>query len=316
MKTVLFLGGNGFLGKNVIDWYERFVANTQSEAIQFIVTGRSDSPVAQSQTSRVTYFQVDFSNTAALRHIFEQRDIAEVFHFVSATVPSNPNQNISRDIHTNLLGTIGLLELMAEFKVERLTYISSGGAIYGDVAKGSAQEEDFNVPNNSYGIVKLTIEKYIHLFNKLYGIDYLILRVSNPFGAWHSNEKNGLINIAVRRGLSGQPVTVWGDGLQTKDYIFAEDFARIFWELHRKNIKNRILNIGSGQLYSILDILANIKKIIPALTWTFEEAKSFDTKKVAFSLDSLRKIMTIENTDFQEALQKTVDWEGQHLQKR
>ena len=205
---------------------------------------------------------------------------------------------------------------MTEYNVRKITYISSGGAIYGDSVAGGSQEQDFNNPNNSYGIVKLTIEKYICLFHKLYGIDYLILRLSNPFGAHHFNSKNGIINIAIRKGIRKEPVVVWGDGLNTKDYIYAPDFARIFWDLRTMNVKNQILNIGSGNLYSVIDLLENIKKIIPDLIWIFEGAKSFDTKKVEFRLESLKKIMPIQNTDFLEALQATWEWEAAQIGKK
>lgn len=306
MRNILFLGGNGFLGKNVLSCYP---ALPQEEALHFIVTGRKAADENAVDSASVSYRNLEFSNREALRDIFSKQEISEVFHFISATVPSNSNTNIFNDIQTNLLGSIALLELMAEYKVSKITYISSGGAVYGDSTVGASQEEDFNNPNNSYGIVKLTIEKYIALFHKLHGIDYLILRLSNPFGAHHHNVQNGIINIAIRKGIQQEPVVVWGDGLNTKDYIYAPDFARIFWKLRAQNVKNQILNIGSGNLYSIIDLLKNIQKIIPDLTWTFEPAKSFDTRKVAFRLDSLKKIMPIENTPFLDALRATWEWE-------
>jgi len=309
MRNILFLGGTGFLGKNILSYFKLNMPQTQDAAIHFIVTGRSyehDFPV---ETVPASYYAFDFSDKISLRLLFEKYDISEVFHFVSATVPSNSNNNIAHDIEVNLLGTVSLLELMTEYGVKKITYLSSGGAIYGDSVTGGSQEDDFNNPNNSYGIVKLTIEKYISLFYKLYGIEYLILRLSNPFGAYHVNSKNGIINIAIRKGILKEPVVVWGDGLNTKDYIYAPDFARIFWELRFMKVKNQILNIGSGNLYSVIDLLENIKKIIPDLTWTFEAAKSFDTQKVEFSLDSLKKIMPVENTDFLTALKNTWEWE-------
>ena len=296
------------MGKNVLDYYHRFYAPT--EAIHFVVVGNAP-PVAKNKiaSDRMSYHTLDFSDTAALEAIFGQYEFSEVFHFVSATIPANSNQEISKDITVNLLGTIALLELMVQYKVNKIMYLSSGGAIYGDSMEGGSEETDFNNPNNSYGIVKLTIEKYILLFAKLYGLEYLIFRLSNPFGPHHTSAKNGIVNIAIRKAIHKEPVVIWGDGLNTKDYIYAPDFAGIFWTLYEKGIKNQILNVGSGQLYSIIDILENIKKIIPGLSWTFEPPKSFDTKKVAFKLDALKSIADIPNTGFLTALKETYDWE-------
>lgn len=308
MKYMLFLGGNGFLGKNVLDHYRRFYA--LAEDLHFVVVGNA-MPADKNKipSDRMTYHALDFSDKAALENLFSAYAFSEVFHFVSATIPANSNQEISKDIRINLLGTIALLELMVQYKVKKIIYLSSGGAIYGDSMEGGSEETDFNNPNNSYGIVKLTIEKYILLFSKLYGVEYLIFRLSNPFGPYHTSVKNGIVNIAIRKAIRKEPVVIWGDGLNTKDYIYAKDFAGIFWALYEKDIKNQILNVGSGQLYSIIDILENIKKIIPDLSWTFEAPKSFDTKKVAFKLDALKSIADVPNTGFLTALKETYDWE-------
>lgn len=301
------------MGRNVLAFYEASGVFLEKD-VRFIVAGNSQKSGHHSDDARVTYVRADYADAGSIRQLFDQYEPDEVFHFVSATVPANSNQNIRHDIETNLLGTIAVLECMVQHQVGRITYLSSGGAIYGDMPKSKFQEDDFNIPNNSYGIVKLTIEKYIHLFHKLYKIDYLILRVSNPFGVYHVSQQNGLINIALRKAVKGESIAVWGDGLNTKDYLFAGDFARIFWDLYQKGVKNQILNIGSGRLYSILDILTAIQEMIPDLRWTFEPAKSFDTKNVSFSLEALQKIMPLENTDFREALRATWEWErSQHL---
>jgi UDP-glucose 4-epimerase len=301
----LFLGGNGFLGRNVREWYSGHVA-TEEDRTQFVVAGRT---LRQESAGNTTFIPLDFSDRNSLRAVFETYPIDEVFHFISASLPSNSNANMTRDIEVNLLGTVHLLELMAAHGVPKITFISSGGAIYGDDVKGVSQEEDFNNPNNSYGVVKLAIEKYIGLFQKLHGIQYLILRLSNPFGMHHQSTQNGIVNIAIRKAIRGETVKVWGDGSNTKDYIFASDFARIFWELHAKGIKNRILNVGSGELHTVIDLLENIQKILPDLHWNFEPAKSFDTRKVQFGLDSLHGIVQEANTPFLDALRQTLAWE-------
>jgi UDP-glucose 4-epimerase len=311
MKYILFLGGNGFLGKNVLQYFEEFLV--EQEHIHFVVAGRFSQGANADALGNVTYEVLDFSDKAALGALFEKYAFSEVFHFASSTVPANSNEQIHDDIRTNLLGTIALLEYMVQHRTQKITYISSGGTVYGNTGPGGSQEEDFNNPNNSYGIVKLSIEKYINLFHKLYGLDYLILRLSNPFGPGHLSERNGIINIAIRRALLHQPIVVWGDGSNTKDYIFVKDFSRIFWTLFSKNISNKILNIGSGNVYSVMEVLENIKKILPELHWEHAPAKSFDTRKVEFKLDSLKKIMPLANTEFLKALEATCAWEKARL---
>lgn len=303
-KKILFLGGNGFLGKNVQAFYRDYPV--EGQPLHFAIAGRNPKP--DDLLAPGDLLPLDFSDPTQLTAAFEQ-PFDEVFHFISATVPANSNNDMKADIQANLVSTVSLLEQMVAHKVKKITFISSGGAIYGDVVPGGSQEQDFNNPNNSYGIVKLAIEKYIALFSKLHGIEYLILRVSNPFGPYHTSERNGIVNIAIRKALRGEPVTVWGDGKSTKDYLYSEDFAHIFWELYRRGIKNQILNVGSGQLYSVLDILSAVKQVEPNLSWQFGTAQTFDTPKVAFKLDSLQKIIELPTTDFAEAVRKTYAWE-------
>jgi UDP-glucose 4-epimerase len=170
-----------------------------------------------------------------------------------------------------------------------------------------------STPNNSYGVLKLTIENYIKLYQKLFGIDFLILRVSNPFGLYHESEVNGLINIAIRKSLSNKPIQIWGDGTSTKDYIFASDLARVFWQLKELNCYNDVINIGSGQMYSINDILGYIRMVLPQTKWVYQDEKIFDTRHSIFSIDKLKSKIEFSNTQIVQAIESTYHWEKNKL---
>jgi UDP-glucose 4-epimerase len=304
-KYILLLGGAGFLGRNIIEYYKSTLEKKIEEEYLFILVGRSNNIEIPS----TIYIKLDYTDNNVLRSIFKKYKIDEVFHFISTSIPATSNNNIIEDVKSNLLGTIALLELMKEYQVKKISYLSSGGTIYGEKKVNEFQEDTISSPNNSYGVLKIAIENYIKLYNKMFGIEYLILRISNPFGKFHNSSKNGLINIAIRKAILNEPIQIWGDGTSLKDYIFASDFARIFWFLNLNYSCNEIINLGSGNNYSINEILLNIKKLIPTTTWEYLDEKEFDTKNSLFSISKLKCKNNFENTPLSKAIEETYQWE-------
>lgn len=198
---------------------------------------------------------------------------------------------------------------MVKYHVKKITYLSSGGTVYGDPHIKRFQEQESYKLKSSYGIIKFTFEKYIELYKELHNIDYFIIRLSNPFGLNHFSNVNGLINLALRKYLRNEKITIWGDGSAKKDYIFSIDFANIFWQLHNLEVQNIILNVGSGISLSVQQVLTLIKKIVPELCWEYAQEKEFDTKVVDFELERLCSIISTSNTNIMESIKQTYEWE-------
>ena len=309
-KYILVLGGTGFLGMNVINHYQQELQEFAERDVVFIVVGKTQALQIRLNCIQV---QIDYRNEQELRNLMESYPIEEVFHFISTSVPATSNANIKYDVKSNLLSTLTLLELMREFDIKKIIYLSSGGTVYGEHHEMKYQEDYLSTPNNSYGVLKLTIENYIKLYQKLFGVNYLILRVSNPFGMFHQSKVNGLINIAIRKSMNNEPIQIWGDGTSTKDYIFASDLARIFWQLKELNCYNDVINIGSGQMYSINDILGYIKIVLPQTKWVYQDEKIFDTRHSDFNIDKLKSKTNFSNTQIVQAIESTYYWEKNKL---
>lgn len=305
-KYILVLGGSGFLGSNIIDYYRTYISDSSTDRIVFVIVGKSSQI---NSGSDIIYFQVDFTNSKEIDKLMSKYNFDEVFHFISSSVPSTSNYSIKDDIQSNLIGTINLLENMVKYKINKIIYLSSGGTIYGENSNLVFQEDLISSQTNSYGILKMAIENYIKLYNKVHNINFLILRISNPFGAFHRSNLNGFVNIAIRKSINNEPIEIWGDGSISKDYIFCDDLSKIFWDLHKFNISNEVLNVGSGNSYSLLDIVKYIKLLLPDTKLNFQDKKVFDTVQTSFKIDKLKKIINIENTDMLNAIKKTYNWE-------
>lgn len=302
-ENILLLGGTGFIGKNIIEY---FISHTDSLNYQLIVLSRYNQI---SEHKDVVYELGDYGDKEVLKKLFSRWNFKKVFHLASSSIPISSNQNIHNDINGNLISTINLLEVMKECSCNFILYLSSGGAVYGEKRIPIISEDTSCKPISSYGIIKLAIENYLKLYQRHYGINYLILRISNPFGPYHNSEEQGVINIAVRRAVNGKSLEVWGDGSQSKDYIFIDDLVKIVFQLIQSKIVNKVVNVGSGESHQLNNILDTIKSHLPNFDIKYVESKSTDVKDFCLDISLLKSLIDFKFTKFEEAIKKTILFE-------
>ncbi len=307
MEKNLVVGGSGFLGLNWLSYLQQHDADSE------VVVFAQERPEGVTFPPFVTFVVGDYADAQALDDLFSTHRFDRVFHFASSIIPAISSENIRQDIESNLLPTIGLMEMMKKHQVSKLLYLSTGGAVYGNVTEEKVKEDYPCKPISSYGIIKLAVEHYIELYAKLYQIDYLILRLSNPFGEFHRSPKQGVINIAVRKALKGEVMTVWGDGSQAKDYIYAADIGKAIDGLIRAGVKNETINVGSGESLSLNEIIKRIQAKLPAFQVEYKEAKLTDVQKICLDTAKLAAKINWEITPFDKALEATITYEKARL---
>ena len=310
MKRILLLGGFGFIATNLLDYINKFFAETFKVVI-FDYYDHHPHGITFNCVEKV--YSGDFNDEQNIKRIFKENKIDLVLHFLSSTVPVT-SRNAIYDVESNLIPTLKLLDIMSENNVKDILYLSSGGAIYGDVLQKVHNEEDAVYPKSSYGVVKLAIEKYLLSYSELYGFNTLILRLSNPFGFYHYNDKQGIINIAVRKALKGETMQIWGNGDGVKDYIFIEDVCNIIMRLINDGIHSDVYNVASGYPLSVNEIADKIKQVIPSFTYEHVDASMVDVQ--SFELDNTklrRKLGGIRMTSFDESLKRTIEWQKNNL---
>lgn len=253
MKCVVF-GGGGFIGSHL------------SEAL--IKAGHDvtifDKPNARYlecfHQQNANIFTGDFFNETDLDRSLKGCDVA--YHLVSVTVPQTSNENPAYDVKANILGTLQLLEAAKKASVQKIVFASSGGTVYGIPYELPIKENHLTDPITSYGITKLTIEKYLQLYWRLYGLDYCILRIANAYGERQSVTKTqGVIPTFLDNALQKKEIVVWGDGAVIRDYIYVRDIVRAFIDATLYKGEPRIFNIGSGQGHSLNQIISLLEAI-------------------------------------------------------
>lgn len=310
-KTFLILGGFGFIGKNIA---EDLLIHDLGTVVVLDRPGTSFGNPEIDTNDRLKVYHGDFSDRVLLKKIFAEHAVDVVIHCVSTTIPATSNADMAYDVHSNLEGTLAVLEEMRAASVSRIVYFSSGGTVYGpgtdECQKRGFRESDATNPISSYGVVKLAIEKYLGLYQHLYGIDYLVLRESNPYGPYHQAEKQGFINVTLRNILSGNPITVWGDGSIVRDFIYVKDTARILADLIERGVWNRVFNLGSGKGYSINEILAILREVAGDFEVRYESTRSLDVPRAVLDMGQLSLVtpMVVDLTDIRTGILETYQW--------
>lgn len=196
---------------------------------------------------------------------FEQltAGIDTVYHLISTTLPNNSNQNIGMGLMDNVIVTASFLDACVKNGVKRVLFLSSGGTVYGVSAKMPLEETACNEPISGYGLQKITIEKLLYLYWYLYGLDYRIVRLSNPYGKYQKpNGIQGVMTTFVFRAMKGEPLYVYGDGLIIRDYIYIEDAIAAILNIAAYSGEYKVFNVGSGKGYSVNEIIKLIEMVL------------------------------------------------------
>jgi UDP-glucose 4-epimerase len=251
---ILVLGGSGFLGSHLID---RLLDDEHQIFSVDVLKERF-----RNTSKKATFIEADFGNRRALNQIFID-GIDLVFHLVSTTLPQSSNDDPIFDVQTNLIESLAIFDLCVKYRVKKIIFISSGGTIYGESnERKPLSETAVNFPWCSYGIVKATIEKYLHLYNRLYGLDYTVLRLSNPYGPRQDpTRRHGAAATFMYRMLKNESIDVWGDGSTTRDYIYVSDFSEACVRAANSDFTG-VVNIGSGHGISLNELISKIEGTI------------------------------------------------------
>lgn len=248
-KKCLVLGGNGFLGKDLI----RHLLDCGYSVRVF---DRSNN--GMKWESSVEWCEGDFLNTQDLENAMSGCDV--IFHLITMSLPQSSNDNPVYDVQSNLVGTIKMLSIAVKCGIKQIVFPSSGGTVYGVPEKTPTSENQPTNPICSYGITKLAIEKYLHLFCQLYGLDYRILRISNPYGeGLRMDAPQGAIGVFIGKAMRQELIQIWGDGSVVRDYLYISDVSSAFVNAMNYSGKTRVFNIGSGVGTSLNQILDSIE---------------------------------------------------------
>ncbi len=250
----LVTGGAGFIGSNIVDKlvdkeFEVFVVDNLS-------TGKEVN-----LNRNAKFFNVDVTNRKNLEDVFKQVKPDLVFHLAAQIDVRKSVANPSLDAFVNVIGAINVFELSVQSNVRRIIFSSTGGALYGEPERLPAGEGTEVAPLAPYGVSKYCSEQYLNYFKKLYGIERVILRYANVYGPRQDPlGEAGVVAIFTGKTLKGEQPIIFGDGTQTRDYIYVKDVVEA--NLHAIDGKEGIYNVGTGIETSVNDLIKMFSSIL------------------------------------------------------
>ena len=257
MRT-LVTGGAGFIGSHLVD---ALIARGDSVTVADDLSSGRESNLAGALAAGATLERTDIRDGAALAALMEAARPQVVFHLAAQVDVRLSLADPGFDARTNVEGTINVLEAARLAGAERVVFASTGGAIYGDTDILPTPEGTEPLPMAAYGQSKFCAERYLGLYERLYGLSTIALRFGNVYGPRQDpHGEAGVIAIFCGRLRAGERPTIFGDGTQTRDYIYVGDLVGALVRAGDTRHGGEV-NIGTQEETSVLDIVRELSQL-------------------------------------------------------
>lgn len=302
-RDTLVIGGAGYIGAHLV---HKLVDTGR----RVTVLGRRTLP-AYPLPQGVAYVSGDFAQLDLISGLLDRHQ--EVIDLAYASVPNTSFENPLADLLQNLPPMVQLFPAVAA-RGGKLLLVSSGGTVYGEASKLPIDENHPTKPISPYGVTKLTVENYAHLYAKTHGLQFVCLRPANAYGVGQRpHVGQGFISTAMASAMRGVPIKIFGPIGTVRDYLYVSDLADGIVRALEKGRRLETYNLGSGVGLSNLDVIQAMAPIMKRLGQAVHvehlPERAFDVK--ANVLDSTKLLSDTgwqPEVDFDKGLHLTCEW--------
>lgn len=300
---VLITGGAGFIGSHIL-------AQLQGRRdMDVVVFDNLSSGSKEHVPAGMELVEGDVCDEAAVDALFADHHFDAVIHLAAQTmVPTSVEQPVL-DCRINLEGVLHVLEACRIHGTRHILF-SSSAAVYGDNLHIPLKETERLVPTSPYGITKMTTEHYLRVYHELYGMDATVFRFANVYGERQGEKgEGGVVSIFCKLLSQRQGITVFGDGNQTRDFVYAGDIAQaIIRALPLKGYHT--MNVSTGQETSINDLIRSFEKAVGyTVPVQYTAPRTGDILRSVLSNEILKRDLDfVPAMDLEEGIRRTYDW--------
>lgn len=320
---ILVTGGAGFIGSNVVD---ALVKDGHEVAVlDNLSTGKEENI-----NPEVKFYNIDLLDLESLEFVFREFKPDVVNHHAAQIDVRKSVEEPAFDAETNIIGSINLFELSINYGVGRIIFSSTGGALYGEPKNLPASEDTPIEPLSPYGVAKYCAENYLNYFKRLYelrdrhaslrsahddreersvGIERVILRYANVYGPRQDPlGEAGVVAIFTGKILKGEKPVIYGDGTQTRDYVYVEDVVKA--NVLVLEGKEGIYNIGTGKETSVNELIEIFSKVLGReIKPEYAPPRIGEVHRISLDGERARKELGfVPKYSLPEGIRKTVEW--------
>ncbi len=297
IMTLLVTGGAGFIGSHLV---KKLVESGES----VIVVDNLSTGKKEYVDSRAKLVVCDIRDKE-LEGVFRENEIELVAHLASQTDVSASIEDPVSDGDVNVLGTLNLLELCRKYDVKKIVFTSSA-AVYGEPRYLPVDEKHELAPISPYGCSKLAVETYLAYYHRLYGIDFVVLRLANVYGP---RQSKGVVKEFIERLLKGESPVIYGDGKQTRDFIYVDDVVNAIVLAMERKTRRKQMNIATCKGTSVLDLLQTLQRMLASRVEPIFMPARKEIRRCYFSYELAKNELGWEPTvELREGLRKTILW--------
>jgi UDP-glucose 4-epimerase len=306
-RTILVTGGAGFIGSHIVAaLVER---GDKVRVLDNLSTGTHKNLQAASG-GKAELIEADLCDAAKVKQAVAGVDT--IFHEAALASVQRSVEKPLDTHHACVTGTLTLLDEARKAKVRRIVYAASSSA-YGNIPASSKRETDLPAPISPYGAAKLAAEYYLGAFAALGEIETVALRYFNVFGPRQDphGEYSAVIPRFITAMLAGKAPTVYGDGLQSRDFTYIENIVRgNLLAADAPNVSGRVINLAASHKVSLLDLIGQLNKLLNLnIIPNHEPARTGDVRESMADLTLARQLLNYEpSVDFTEGLRRSIDY--------
>jgi UDP-glucose 4-epimerase len=304
-KNILVTGGAGFIGSNIVD---RLAPDNNVFVFDSLFTGTMNNLVKS--RDKITFIKGDIRDKELVNKTVAK--VEYIFHLAAHVGNIRSLKDPYLDMDVNINGMLNLLEACRNNpNLKRLVY-SSSAAIFGEAKYLPIDEDHPLYPESPYAVSKMAAEKYAFAYHKVYGIPTASVRYFNAYGPRQdSSEYANAISIFLSKTRKGEPLTVYGDGEQTRDFIFISDIVNgnLLAATHPA-APGQVFNISSGEVHSILQLIGIIRDVTgKEVPYTHAPFRAGEVRHSKANIDKAKKILGFKpRTDLKTGIRLT--WES------
>ncbi|AEC51261.1 UDP-glucose 4-epimerase [Pyrococcus sp. NA2] len=297
-KLVVITGGAGFIGSHL--------AEALAEDNDVVVIDNLYSGKLENIPENVKFVEADVRDYEKIADIIREADY--VFHEAAQISVEESIRDPVFTEEVNVIGTINVLRALAEGEGKLI--FASSAAVYGDPIELPIKEDSELRPISPYGITKLTGEHYCRVYYELYGVPIVVLRYFNVYGPRQSSAYAGVISIFMERAIRGEPLIIYGDGKQTRDFIFVKDVVDANLLVAKKERANgEVFNVATGRETMIIDLALKVIELSSSPSQIiFYPPRPGDIKRSVADIGKIRKLGFKPKYSLEEGLKETFSW--------